>query len=298
MGVTNSCSPWADLGDVAQLCPGDDCRDLDPYILEESIDSASFLLNAWSAFQYQGGKEGCEVVVRPVAKYGPARSVPEWGPGRGAGSWNPAMWPVGTGGWGIPTGWLDTNGWGFCGCGGSPLARRTECCGGPSQVALGHYPVNSITEVLVNGNVVPDDEYLIQDQRWLVRTPAPGDTNRPHWPYTQRVDLPATEDHTFQVSANVGGIVPMAGVRAAVDLGCAIAEERCSGDCALPPGVTQVTREGVSVAIVRPTEDVIDALPSSVRLFLNSVNPGGLRRRPRVFSPDLPREVVTTTWQA
>lgn len=288
MPVTAPCQPWADVADVIAYGCGDCAETIDAYVLQDALDDASYLLNAWSAFQFNGGKEGCEETTRPVAHYGPARTVPEWGPSRGYG-WTPGMWGFG---FGVTTEMAATNGWGFCGCGTtSPLARR-DCNGGPSQIALGAYPVNSITSVTVNGNLLTPDQYRVDDQRWLVRMPDPGDTGHPHWPANQHVDLPATEDHTFQVVANVGGIVPAIGTRAAVDLGCSIARERCSGICALPPGVTQVTREGVSVAIVRPTEDVLDSLDSSVRLFLNAVNPSGVRMRPRVMSPDLPREVV------
>lgn len=303
MGVAAPCGSWAYVVDVlSDRCGDDTCGDLalsDPYVLQQALDDASYLLNTWTAFQFQGGQDGCEGTVRPCASYGPARSVPEWN--SRAGGWAWGMWPTGyTGGFtqGYSQAQLGAND--FCCYGGTrPLSRRGGCeCGGPSQVGLGAFPVNEITEVLVNGQVVPPDEYRIDDQRWLVRLPPPGETGKPHWPYCQRLDLPATEEHTFQVSFLYGGLVPEAGVRAAVALGCAIAQERCGGPCVLPQNASQVTKDGVSVTLVRPTEDVLDAMPFAVRSFVNATNPGLLRRRPRVMTPDLPREVITTTWSA
>lgn len=301
MAVTAPCGPWADLDDVAAAtCATGDCDaliDSNPTALTAALADASFLLNAWSAFQYQGGKTGCTATVRPVSSYGPARSVPEWGPGPSAGTWNPNLWGANFGGWTVPTSMLDTNGWGICGCNAStPLARRGCCEYGPSQIGLGAYPVNSVTQVLIDGVALDSSEYRIDDDRWLVRLPPSGSTSRPYWPTCQRVDLPTTEDNTFAVTFNYGGLVPPIGTNAAVALGCAIAAERCNGVCLLAPGVTQVNREGVSLQLVRPTEDVLDSMPSEVRTFVNAVNPGMLRHRPRVFSPDVAREVVRPTW--
>lgn len=299
MGVENACSPWATIADVmADSCEGSACLELaqtDPYQLQLAIEDASFMLNAWTAFQYQGGQDGCTATVRPCATYGPARSVPEWVAPPGGVSFG--MWPLAYGGTALTvgTGMLATNGFGFCGGGTSPLARRGGCCGGPSQIGLGAYPVNSVSQVLIDGAVVDPAEYRVDDQRWLVRVAQSG-SDRPHWPYCQNLALPTTEDHTFAVVLNYGGIVPATGVRAAIALACALAAERCGGPCLIPQNATQVSKEGVTVQLVRPVEDVIDAMPTAVRTFLSVTNPGGLRRRPRVFSPDLPREVVTTTW--
>lgn len=298
MGVSAPCASWAFVADVlSDRCGDDVCGDSalsDPYVLQQSLDDASYLLNAWTAYQFQGGQDGCAGVVRPCASYGPARSVPEWTPHAGGYAWG--MWPTGYGNT-VSTGVLDTNG--FCCYGNSqPLARRGCGCGGPSQVALGAYPVTAVTEVRVDGNVVPSDEYRIDDHRWLVRLPPPGTTGRPHWPNCQQLQLPPTEPRTFQVSFAYGGIVPEAGVRAAIALGCAINAERCGGPCVLPQNTSQVNKDGVSITLVRPTEDVLDNMPFAVRSFVNAVNPSGLRRRPRVMTPDLPREVVRTTWTA
>ena len=299
MAVEPPCgNTWATIADLlSDRCPDDSCGDLaisDPYVVQQALDDASFMLNAWTAFQYQGGQDGCEKTVRPVPSYGPARSVPEWTARAGGYGWG--MFPTNWGAsyLGPTSGMLDTN---FC-CYGStqPLARRGGCCNGPSQIDLGAYPVNSVTEIMLNGLVVPPDEYRIDDDRWLVRLPAPGETDRPHWPACQRVDLPDTEDLTFSVTFNYGGLVPEAGVRAAIALGCAIAAERCGGPCLLPVNTSSVAKQGVTVQLVRPTEDILDAMPAAVRTFVNASNPNGIRRRPRVFSSDLPRQVVTTTW--
>lgn len=292
MAVLDPCEPWATVADVTDsACAGDPCLDLDAYVLADALADASFLLNAWSAFAYNQ----CETTVRPCAAYGPAHGAPEWVPPAGAVSWG--MWPyqyATAAGWGGPWWWDST--WGYCGCTSTtPLSRRGDCAGGPSQIGLGAAPVFSVSEVLVDGAVVPAADYRVDDRRWLVRLPTTG-TTKAYWPSCQRLDLPATETGTFQVTFTYGNPPPETGVRAAIDLACQIATERCAGECTIPTNVTQLSREGVQIALVRPSEAVLDNYPLSVRAFLNAVNPGGLRRRPRVFSPDLPREVVTTTW--
>lgn len=292
MPVIPPCQPWATLGDVEVYACGSGCAELNTTVLEGALEDASYLLYAWSAFSYGV----CELVVRPCASYGPAVGTPQWTPPVGAYAWG--MWP---GTWGMLPGFggphLYDGSWGMCGCGSTtPLARRGICDGGPSQIGLGAYPVASVVSVEIDGQIIPDSEYRVDDGRWLVREPPVGSTAKAHWPRCQRLDLPLGEDNTWAVRFEAGVPVPPTAMRACVDLACLIAQQRCDGTCAPPYNATSVTQEGVTVQMVRPSEQVRDNFPLSVRSFLDACNPAGLRHRPRVFSPDLPREVVQTTF--
>lgn len=89
------------------------------------------------------------------------------------------------------------------------------------------------------------------------------------------------------------GIPPPVGGRdAAVQLAMELGRARDGADdCALPQRITQVTREGVTVGLM-DTFDNLDKLRTGlleVDMWLASVNPNRLTRRPSVWSPDLAR---------
>jgi hypothetical protein len=70
------------------------------------------------------------------------------------------------------------------------------------------------------------------------------------------------------------------------------------GDCALPPNLQSLIREGVSMQF---TEDVQSRLQTDGRLgiwavdvFLLTFNPKGLQNRAQVYSPDVTRPRVST----
>ncbi len=114
------------------------------------------------------------------------------------------------------------------------------------------------------------------------------------WPRCQNLDLPDTEVGTFSVTYEYGVEPPLIGLEAAKQLACQI-YLGCTGSdqCQLPTGATRVTRQGVTIERQFFSRDPKTGawrtgLPL-VDLFLNTVNPGGLRRRPAVWTPDGPR---------
>lgn len=62
-------------------------------------------------------------------------------------------------------------------------------------------------------------------------------------------------------------------------------------ECALPSSVTSVSRQGLSFSIYDPQDFLKDGVVGlyEVDLFLQSINPGKAKKRPAVFSPDMPR---------
>lgn len=157
----------------------------------------------------------------------------------------------------------------------------------PSLVKLAGMPVREILEVKIDGVVVPDTEYRIFNYRYLQRL------NNGHWPHSQNLTLADTEDDTFSVLYNYGADPPLLGISAAASIACEMykaCETATAGSCALPTGVTRITRQGITIDRLAFTswgyrdKRWATGLPL-VDAFLATVNPAGLQRRPVFWSP-------------
>jgi hypothetical protein len=272
-GVTG----WTDGNAVAQR-PG--CDGIDQALLDQAAAAASNLLYKLTGRQYAGMRSG---YVRPTAR---PRGVD------GA-SWARA----------IGFGW---SGWGVCGSaygsgyGGASLAAWMghSCSCYPAEVALGAYPVTGITEVKIDGTVIPAEEYQVYERRLLVRqltSDGAQPTARGGWPTCQRLDLPDTEPGTFSVRFTYGTPPPGDGVSAATSLAAELAilwdNSAAADEIRLPTRVRTLARQGETITLIDP-QDVLDkgrtGIPD-VDMFIKSENPGGLQRRSSVWSPDLGR---------
>lgn len=183
------------------------------------------------------------------------------------------------------------SGW-RCGCG----------CRMPSSVTLGAYPITSIVEVLVDGQVVDPGRYRVDDWKYLVRL-RDADGKWAAWPCSQDLTRPTTDEDTWQVTFTYGTPPPAAGVRAAAALACELLLA-CQPDgsdgaaaCRLPKRVQQITRQGVSMVLLDPFEFLREGHTGvyEVDLFLNTYNPHRLKRASTVISPDMPRVVRAGT---
>jgi hypothetical protein len=150
-------------------------------------------------------------------------------------------------------------------------------------VLLSGYPVQIITEVKIDGDVVAPSSYRLDEGRFLTRLD--GD----HWPSCQDLSLADTEEGTFSVSYGYGASPPEIGIKAAAQLACEL-YKACSGEaCALPARVTRAVRQGVTYEMNAFRFDPIakawkTGLPL-VDAFLNAYNPVGLLRRPTIWAP-------------
>lgn len=156
-------------------------------------------------------------------------------------------------------------------------------CGCLSQVKLSGFPVQIITEVKIDGDVVAPSEYRLDENRYLTRK------NGVFWPSCQDLSLDDTEDGTFSVSYGYGASPPPEGVSAAAQLACE-AYKQCTGqDCLLPTGATRVTRQGITIERQFFSRDPITKSWRTglalVDMFLNAHNPHGLMRRPVFWGP-------------
>lgn len=279
-------APWTDGNAISQR-PG--CSSIDPPTLDLAAQVASDILWALSGRQYDGSHAG---YVRPVARP-PSLGVDAW---RAAAGYGLATWGVCDGSYGLGVAGVSLAAW-----------LDHDCTCAPPQIELGRYPITAITEVKIDGTVIPPAEYRVDDHRRLVRvkaTAASVGTARDGWPTCQRLDLPDTQDGTFSVAFIYGTPPPASGVLAATVLGSelALAASPSSTDgveVRLPDRVRSIVRQGESISLIDP-QSVIEqgrtGIPE-VDFFLRAVNPYAAPRRASAWSPDTPR-TVTPTWRS
>lgn len=266
--VSGPCESWITGAEVADCCNA--AEGTDTSIFDDVAVAASMLLFEFSGRQFAGE---CEQTVRPCAQ--------------GCSCWadivSPAQVPAVPWTWSFwGTGW----GWGWDGCG-------DLCgCGSLSRALLPGYPVTEVLEVKIDGVVLDPSEYRLDGNRWLTRMANPTSLQPQFWPSCQRLDLDDDQPGTWSASYTFGQAVPFPGQQAAVELACQLYAACSGGDCALPVGVTQLTRQGVQI---QRTPFINWAFQNgawqtglgNVDVFLQAYNTWGLKHRPSIWSPDL-----------
>lgn len=263
--MADVCEDWVTRDN---LCPPCDSDELDPDNLDRAIAVASNVLWKQSARRYPGH---CSETVRPCAARVGRVTYPR-----------------------IETRSRGTEEFGApvvsCGCNSAD-----DCaCSSIPEVRLPRGPVVSVDSVRVDGALVDGADYRVDDGRKLVRVD--GDP----WPCCQDMLAdPETDDDTFQVTYTYGRRPPEDGKLAAAVLACEIAlacDPSRSRECRLPKRVQQVTRQGVTLALLDPTDFFEGGNTGlyEVDLFLRSENPAGISRRARILSPDVPTRVRRT----
>lgn len=250
--MAGPCSPWISGDDVAECC---NVETTTPALFDEVATQASDLLFEISGRLYAG-------------ECGPRTVRPECD----------SCWC----GYQVLSRGYVIGPWDY----GYPLMLCDSCliaCQ-PSLVKLAGVPIREITEVLIDGNVLDPSKYRVFNDRYLQRL------DNGHWPHTQNLTLADTEDHTFSIEYTWGADPPALGVAAAAQLACELYRECSGGDCALPKGVTRLTRQGVTIDKLAFTAWSFrdgrwaTGLPL-VDAFLSQSNSAGLMRRPVCWSP-------------
>lgn len=168
---------------------------------------------------------------------------------------------------------------------GMGCGRCGDLCGCPAVSSLRlPGPVQEITEILVDGEVLDPTVYRVDNGRFLIRL------DGEHWPLCQDMALDVDQPDTWQITYTRGIPVPVGGLTAASILACQFAKAIATPkDCALPERIQQITRQGVTVTVMNDFAEVdqgrtglymVDSWVSSV---LRPVRPS------RVYSPDIPR---------
>lgn len=179
------------------------------------------------------------------------------------------------------------------GCGGGSTFEGTlnmECgrcltractCGDDLRAILLPGPVQSVTQVLIDGQLLAPMAYRVDRRRILQRT------DGEPWPTCQDVALNDTEPGTWSVTYERGVPVPVGGQVAAAALAVQLGKALCHDTtCELPQRVQSITRQGVTMAVLDEFADVekgrtglwlVDSWVASV------INP---RRPSTIASPD------------
>jgi hypothetical protein len=213
----------------------------------------------------------CEVTIRPCREecWNGYWAWNDWWPGVGSSA------RVGGGG---PRPWWYNGLWyNVCGgCSGSCSCTMID-------EALLPAPTREVVRVMLDGEVMDPSRYRVDENRKLVRT------DGALWPMCQNMAAADDQPGTWSVTITVGEDVPLLARRAVGQLAAELAKD-CAGEgCMLPYEVTSLSRQGVNLSFGSPSE--VDPVISQlnlrwVSLFLNTYNPGGLRRRGKVYDVD------------
>lgn len=240
---TGPCASWPTL-----------CTNYPDEATPEQITTAEAVATEvlWARTKRQYGL--CTLTLRPCRK----DCFPAW-------PWIPA------------TGWFDVSGmswpfpapalvggqWFNIACG----SCSSGCsCSRLSEVKL-PYPVSSIVEVKVDGQLLPSSAYRVDDFHLLVRL------DGGEWPRCNDLNLDDDQEGTWSVTAQYGMDVPELGKLAAGELATEIVK-RCVGanDCLLPAStVRQVSRQGVTKVFFDAGDGRIGLRFSD--MFIETVNP-------------------------
>lgn len=195
-------------------------------------------------------------------------------------------------------GWI-TRGWSYGGWGSASMMTL----GLPGVVArygqnqapvitINNFPVRTIELVKIDGVVIPPNEYELRANQDLIRllpTPSYNPTQRYGWPTSQRQDLPDTEQGTFSVTYTWGQDCGQLGRDAATALAEQLILPKLGVTTRFPTRTTAVNRQGVTAQVANVEDLLIKGMTGifEVDLFLKTMNPNGLRRQAKVWSPDL-----------
>lgn len=288
--VLGPCQSWITTADIRSCCSGLPDDTTFEAFLEMIAVAASQTLYELSGRQFTGT---CEETVRPCTPGGCGWAglglniIPGWGSGG-------ETWGGGVSGGGIPFA-----GWGWYDVGGAYGSNAICGCQPLSQILLG-YPVDEVLEVTIDGDVVDPATYRVDEWRYLVRT-ADSSTDPPtsrFWPNCQNLQVDDGEPGSFVVRYTHGVAPPPAGVLAASQLACQMAQQCAGQECMLPTGTTKVIRQGVQIErgllaswMMRDASGKTGWQTGLIMVdaFLTSYNPNALRGRPQVWSPDLVR---------
>jgi hypothetical protein len=261
------CNAWTTSQDVALFCADENVDTSDTTLLDESVVVSSEILYEASGRQFPGL---CTSTVRPN-RTDPCRFSLQV---------LPSGYVVGWGDWGWL--WYTWDRYYYEGLNGG--------CKPVSRVKLAG-TVQDVIEVRIDGAVVDPLTYRLDEERWLVRTNdglGIGDAVR-MWPRCQLLDRDDDQPGTFSVTYEYGKVVPFAGELAARQMACEIFKSLVGAECSLPTGVTRITRQGLTIErsfLQRDATGIWRTGLSLVDLFLNSVNPQGIRRRATFFAPN------------
>lgn len=262
------CVPWTPIWQTGEcsvlLLPGA------PEVTGTAVEIASEVLYHLTAQRFGT----CEVTLRPCR-----RSCYD---SFANGSW---WWEYGT----YPRPYWYNGVWYNLGCG--VCGDNCSCVGIDETVLPG--PLDTVSSVMLDGvQLVEGVNYRIDDYRKVVRI------DGLLWPFCQDLTKPDTEVGTWSITASYGEPVPALGRVAVGELAGEIVKYLTCGECQLPQGVVDVSRQGISMTIAN-VADLFNTGFINLRmcdLFIKTANPHHLQARSAVYDLDspLPRATGTT----
>lgn len=135
-----------------------------------------------------------------------------------------------------------------------PVVAWPLCCGSCKQCGCScgsltslwvSAPVESVTQVVIAGEVLPEDSYHLEGAHRIVRTDGGS------WPSTQNMMADVQSPGGWGIEIVVGTSVPTGGRIATAVLACELAKAACNDTkCRLPQRVTSITRQGVAMTML------------------------------------------------
>lgn len=224
---------------------------------------------------YQVGS--CPITVRPCQRRcggGSYLAAPEF-----AGSWAGAF------GWSFRPYVQDGQWLNACGC----ATDDCSCTVVPEVPLPG--PVAAVGSVYVDGVALESWRYRIDNGNMLVRTDGGS------WPVCQDMTISDPEAGGFFVTYAQGAIADGLAAWAAGLLAVEYAKSCTGAKCRLPSGVSEVSRQGITMTIASGAfPDGMTGI-REVDAFIQFWNPYGVKSVAQVFSPDS-RRPRRTTWSA
>jgi hypothetical protein len=245
-------APWVIPADLPAGLPGGEAE------LTAACDQATAVLYGLTGRRWAGRR------TRTIEVF--ARHTPWWWRMGDLGLRYDASWGSCGAGWGLPALPLMVGG----------ELYNHSACDRPPSIRLPDYPVTAVTEVRIAGAVRDPGSYRLIGDRYL-------EDGWNGWP---TCGLPG--DGVMTVTYTHGADPPPAGRTAAARLAAELAKAAAGQPSALPGYVMQRVRQGETIAYLRADllNDKGRTGLADVDLWLATVNPAGLRRSSRVWSPD------------
>lgn len=182
--------------------------------------------------------------------------------------------------------------WFNIGC-GAGCGDKCGCVSGRTLVF--DQPVIEVSEIEIDGEILPGDAYRVDNYRWLVRQ------DGEQWPYCQNMSRPLGEEDTWAVTVKVGAAVPVGGQVAAGKLACELAKAACGASgCELPRRWQTISRQGVSITAALDSFEGLDEGKTGIWLidsWVASVTKGSQGSMGvSIASPDYTGWGRRTTW--
>lgn len=168
-----------------------------------------------------------------------------------------------------------------------------------SSVQLAGYPVTQITQVKIDGNILPTTfsdsgapTYRLDNWRFLTRLSDPSNPTNPlYWPPLQRGDLDDDQPQTWSISYQYGVAPPPPVLEACKQLAQNVMLAMNGTACQLPANIRSAVRQGASFERITPLSEELRTGSTGMFLWDSAIaayNPYALRRTATAWSPDDP----------